>query len=507
MLKNIPWVQNTQGISFNIEDRPLINPQRQEGLQLNPTHSKKKHARPYILSKDIALRSWSRVPYAYYHRQQTYASGLTREEFATLLQCDGQHELIETPILKRLISQDLCHPATPKEELSAWQKPRYARNRHFPKIFWSITERCPYHCRHCYNWTETDSLPEFSWQECLDLIEAADACGIQRFKLTGGEPLMHPHFLDIVREIHSRGMEVEKIYTSGACLTPEILTSLHQIGCQAVFKIAFDGIGQHDWLHQQAGAEETSRKAMQLCLKNGFTVHAIINVHRQNIDTLLPTAVMLDHLGVQAMQILRTTESPAFRKYAPDASLPAKEYLDGLVHFIPAYLASGAAIPIEIWSLIRLHPQQIRKNKTQFLKDFAAFSTDETCRLSRPVCRSNRALVGVAADGELYPCLTMTGLLREKGISFGNVKQHNLMELLTQGDYIQAIGTTLQDLKNQNSDCAGCPYFPRCWGGCRAYALALTGDYMGTDSFSCTYQKEGYWKKIYDAIQASAAGT
>lgn len=470
---------------------------------MNTTHSQEEHTRPYILSKDIALRSWSHVPYAYYHRQQAYASGLNKEEFVTLLQCDGQQELIETPILKHLIDQQLCHPAAPGAELSAWQKIRYARNRHFPKMFWSITERCPYHCRHCYNWTETTSVPEFSWQECLDLIEAADACGIQRFKLTGGEPLLHPHFLDIVREIHSRGMEVEKIYTSGAGLTQELLTSLHQIGCHAVFKIAFDGIGQHDWLHQQVGAEETSRNAMELCLKNGFTVHAIINVHRRNIDTLLPTAVMLNQLGVQAMQVLRTTESPAFRKYAPNASLPAKEYLDGLLRFIPAYLASGADIPVEIWSLIRLHPRQIRKNKAQFLKDFADISTADVCRLSRPVCRSNRALVGVAADGELYPCLTMTGLMREKGTSFGNVKQHSLMDLLTQGDYIQAICTTMQELKNQNPDCADCPYFSCCLGGCRAYALALTGDYMGTDSFSCIYQKEGYWKKVYDAIRTA----
>ena len=43
-----------------------------------------------ILSDEIALRSWQLVPYAYYVKGMRNAKGLTREEYALLMQCDGE---------------------------------------------------------------------------------------------------------------------------------------------------------------------------------------------------------------------------------------------------------------------------------------------------------------------------------------------------------------------------------------------------------------------------------
>ena len=461
-------------------------------------------AKKYVLAENIALRSWRKVPFAYYHRDDAYAKGLKKEEFELLQQCDGQQDIPDSPLLDSLLEKKLCHAAAAGERLTDWQKPIYAMNRYFPKMFWSITERCCYTCRHCYNWAENGpKAAEFTWEECQRLIDEAAACGVQRIKLTGGEPLMHPHFLDIVRAIHARGMEVEKIYTSGAFLTQEILDELHRIGCRTVFKIAFDGIGQHDWLHQQEGAEAKTIAAMKLCLENHFLVHAIINVHRRNIDTLLPTAKMLDEMGVQAMQILRTTESPAFRKSTPKGALSAREYLDSLLQFLAGYLAADLDIPAEIWAIIVMDPKQFWKDKGKFIERFIKGSQEELDRYNRPVCRSNRALIGLAADGELYPCLTMTGIWREKKVSFGNVKHDGLMDLLMKGDYIESICRTFNDLRQQNKECGTCAYFSRCTGGCRACALALTGDDMGKDPLNCVYQRDGYTEKIADVLRNS----
>ena len=459
-------------------------------------------AKKYVLAENIALRSWRKVPFAYYHRDDAYAKGLKKEEFELLQQCDGQQDIPDSPLLDSLLEKKLCHAAAAGEQLTDWQKPIYAMNRYFPKMFLSITERCCYSCRHCYNWAENGPREaEFTWEECQRLIDEAAACGVQRIKLTGGEPLMHPHFLDIVRAIHVRGMEVEKIYTSGAFLTQEILDELHKIGCRAVFKIAFDGIGQHDWLHRQEGAEARTIAAMKLCLENHFPVHAIVNVHRRNVAALLPTAKMLDKMGVQAMQILRTTESPAFQKTTPGGVLSAREYLDSLLQFLAEYLAAGLDIPAEIWAITAMDPKHFRKDKEKFIERFVKSSQGEIDRYNRPVCRSNRSLIGVAADGELYPCLTMTGLFREKKVSFGNVKRDGLMELLMEGDYIESVCRTLDDLRQQNKECGTCEYFSRCAGGCRACALASTGDDMGKDPLRCVYQREGYAEKIADVLR------
>lgn len=79
-------------------------------------------------------------------------------------------------------------------------------------------------------------------------------------------------------------------------------------------KISFDGIGHHDWLRNREGAEKTALNAIRLCIENGFRVKVQTNVHRLNLDSMLPTAEMLDDMGVDEMRIIRTTESPRWRK-------------------------------------------------------------------------------------------------------------------------------------------------------------------------------------------------
>ena len=61
----------------------------------------------YILNEMIALRSWWRVPYAYYVKGVCTAQKLTKEEFELLRCCDGQSENEKTEsiqVLKGLIA-------------------------------------------------------------------------------------------------------------------------------------------------------------------------------------------------------------------------------------------------------------------------------------------------------------------------------------------------------------------------------------------------------------------
>ena len=77
------------------------------------------------------------------------------------------------------------------------------------------------------------------------------------------------------------------------------------------------------------------------------------------------------------------------------------------------------------------------------------------------------------------------------------------MDLLMKGDYIESICRTFNDLRQQNKECGTCAYFSRCTGGCRACALALTGDDMGKDPLNCVYQRDGYTEKIADVLRNS----
>ena len=62
--------------------------------------------------------------------------------------------------------------------------------------------------------------------------------------------------------------------------------------------------------------------------------------------------------------------------------------------------------------------------------------------------------------------------------------------------YLDEVCTTLGTLREKNTKCASCAYFELCNGGCRAVALALTGDKLGVDPSKCLFWARGYHKKI-----------
>ena len=59
----------------------------------------------YILNEMIALRSWWRVPYAYYIKGVIAAKKLTKEEFELLSRCDGQSEIEDSELLQSLLER------------------------------------------------------------------------------------------------------------------------------------------------------------------------------------------------------------------------------------------------------------------------------------------------------------------------------------------------------------------------------------------------------------------
>lgn len=64
----------------------------------------------YILNQDIALRSFWRVPYAYYIKGIRDARKLTREEYELLLRCDGKTEIEERALAVDLSAGDAITP-------------------------------------------------------------------------------------------------------------------------------------------------------------------------------------------------------------------------------------------------------------------------------------------------------------------------------------------------------------------------------------------------------------
>ena len=111
-----------------------------------------------------------------------------------------------------------------------------------------------------------------------------------------------------------------------------------------------------------------------------------------------------------------------------------------------------------------------------------------------PLCRQWADELNVNFDGEVIPCNTLTGRLKEMGVSFGNAFDAPLAELMEEGLYAELSKGTLADLARENGACAACEHLVDCGGGCRAIAVALahgTGcgvsPLYGCDRSRCLY--------------------
>lgn len=452
----------------------------------------------YILKDDIALRSWRLVPYAYYRYGIRDAKGLTAEEFTLLSRCDGQTELEDSTLLHSLAERGLLEPCPDKRSLTDWQRPRVCDNRYFPALNWAITGKCNFNCRHCF--MAADNAPlmsEFSWEECVALLDECVTCGIQTVTLTGGEPMLHPRFLDIAKACAERHINIGEINTNGSFITPELLDSLHGLGLNPCIKISFDGLGHHDWLRGAEGTEEQTLNAIRITRQAGFRVRAQMNVHRGNLDTLMPTALLLDELGVEGTRVIRTTEAPRWLENGKGLCLDILEYYDRMLDFTRDYLASGRGMEIDIWQFLNFYPRsRCYHNRTV---EYGV----HRYRDSSPVCRGNRGIVAVASTGAVSPCNQLSGTLAHNGVDMGNVKRDGLQPLLQAGPYLNHVTTTVGALRAQNPDCQECPWWKLCMGGCRACAYALGGDLMGSDPTKCLFFKQGYLDKIaavFDAV-------
>ncbi len=445
----------------------------------------------YILNPNIALRSWWRAPYAYYVKGQASAQKLTKDEFELLSLCDGQTDINDSELLQKLVNMTMISPCEKGEKaLDPWQK-MVCDNRYFPAMNLMITGKCNYNCLHCFNASDNSPLmAEFSLEEAEKLLDEAQMCGINAFTITGGEPMCHKDFLPIIEGIYKRGMFVEELNTNGFYINQAMLDRMKEIGCNPLVKISFDGLGHHDWLRNRKGAEEDALRAINLCVENGFRVKAQTNVHRKNIESILATARLLDEMGVKEMRIIRTTEVPRWNENAKGATLDLDEYFDKMLDFVRGYISEEHKMTIDIWQFMTIFP----RTKSFGLRAVACCEGDY--RPTRPVCPGNRGMIAVAANGNVFPCLQMSGYYEARNDILGNVKQSGLRPILQMGKYLAEVCTTVGELAEKNEECRNCPYFKHCAAGCRAVALTLTGDKMGVDLSKCLFYKKGYYEKV-----------
>jgi len=108
-------------------------------------------------------------------------------------------------------------------------------------VAWQITNECNLACLHCIEESGPGKAfpDEMGRDETLRVIDELMENEVPYLSFSGGEPMLHPHFFEMVERVTKRGAQL-KIETNGHYLTPENCARLKALQVKAV-QVSLDG--------------------------------------------------------------------------------------------------------------------------------------------------------------------------------------------------------------------------------------------------------------------------
>ena len=133
----------------------------------------------------------------------------------------------------------------------------------------SITDRCNLRCCYCMPAAGVTPIVHddiLRYEELLRIAQAAAALGIDRFKVTGGEPLVRQGVADFIRALKALSGVRQVTLTTNGQLHPSMLDALPAAGMDAD-NISLDTLdnAQYQAVTRSAHTADEVLRAVRLC--------------------------------------------------------------------------------------------------------------------------------------------------------------------------------------------------------------------------------------------------
>lgn len=330
-------------------------------------------------------------------------------------------------------------------------------------VWLNITSKCNLKCKHCFLGEQQSVLNPLSVEEIEKLVEEMLLVKGEvpvALDITGGEPLLRPDFLDIVKVCKREGIYVS-VPTNGLLLTPNITEELARNSINLT--ISLDGYCKkdHEFIRGENTFERTIDK-IKMAVSYGINVTLSFTVHKGNQDSILQYLELAKSLGVKTVNYTFLNEignALANNLLAADEDMITKNTL------------LKALEDPEVFSLIQGN-NCVRTLETIMLP----------VRLD--CCGSGINTCAVGADGEVYPCPSF----QDRRLSAGNIREKRFSDIWTDSKtFIELRKLRVESL---NEQCATCDFRYFCGGGCRAQATNGGKKPLNSVSSKCdTYKR------------------
>src|SRR5919201_813674 len=115
---------------------------------------------------------------------------------------------------------------------------RDKHGRYITDVRVAITDRCNYQCVYCRTGNDGAQYAELSFAEYLRMVRLLVSLGIEKVRITGGEPLLRRGVVEFVRELSQLhtldGGKLDLAITTNGHLLPEMAEPLAQAGLNRI---------------------------------------------------------------------------------------------------------------------------------------------------------------------------------------------------------------------------------------------------------------------------------
>lgn len=174
-------------------------------------------------------------------------------------------------------------------------------------LYLYLSSGCNLACKHCWISPEYLLNPDkgeyLKYEYIESAIEQAKPLGLQSVKLTGGEPLLHPRFRDIVSLLREHKLRIV-IETNGLLIDEDLAKFLGEGENLPFISVSIDGAKAetHDKLRGVPGAFRRSVAAIEHLVKAGFHPQIICTLHQGNKDEIAELTQMAQDLGCNSVK-------------------------------------------------------------------------------------------------------------------------------------------------------------------------------------------------------------
>ncbi len=262
-------------------------------------------------------------------------------------------------------------------------------NPQLTQLFVELTDTCNMNCRHCGssctqangNYIDTDLLI----MTLASVSEDFDPSSVM-ICFTGGEPLLHPHFLNIVRETVKLGFPWG-ITTNGMLIDEKTGVQMKELGLQSI-TISLDGLEEiHDWFRNQEGCFQKTVRVIEMMNRIGVPVQITTVVHRKNIEQLENIYQLLCRLDVFSWRVVNM-EPIGRAKEVQELLLTKPEFLQMLNYIRDKRFSRRTLMDVHYGC-----------------SHYLSFEYEHEVRDNYFLCGAGIFVASILCNGDIYSCL------------------------------------------------------------------------------------------------------